>query len=672
MGSTPSCFNLCCSFHGCGHSRCFDCKTDMTDGPEKKQPQRPAASSPRAAVPVYGTGYRVRDHVRPFQPYIEKATDSSVLERRPPNAPHGIDWATTRRWLEICQGSHRHCGPASIYHGRPDWLVDTNTHCIVAAGKLPYACLSYVWGAAPGEMLNLTNLSELQTERALASKCLPKTVNGAMVVVGMMGLRYLWVDRLCIVQDDVDAKQRQISAMADIYANAELTIIAAQGTDASFPLLFTDSALCEGGKTPSNKTLPKPYIDRRQYADTPTVRAPHEDIMNEMSTSLVSSAWYSRGWTWQEYLFSRRRLIFHDNTVNWDCHCASWHEGQTASQSPPGDYCTRKLGAATSNWPSFYRYARMVSVYNTRDLSYPEDVFDAFDGALSTLAPSFAGGFISGLPRLFFAAALLWQPYTPIMRRRIPSSPDKTNLPSWSWVGWQGDIYSEAWLSSCNYTMEEWNKGWEAAEVTPTTRWLFSEFLEGPRHAVSQSSVLPSGTSAGGGVPGWTRVSDGQTGVTYFQYSDISDQRFWYPVQIASESTPAPGPHHIRAKFLHGRARVSSKLKIEEVLTQQSEIHPLGSIASLRDKDGSWAGYLRPMNDEESDYLWHGNGKCTLVELSRSEVKNRGCPFLSGRGRMVNVMRVKRRQGVYRRLGLGRVEEVVWDAVAEEDDVTIG
>lgn len=310
----------------------------------------------------------------------------------------------------------------------------------------------------------------------------------------------------------------------------------------------------------------------------------------------------------------------------------------------------------------------MLSIYNPRDLTYPEDVFDAFEGALSTFGSSFPGGFISGLPRMFFDASLLWQPYSPIMRRRIPVKNREENIPSWSWAGFQGDVYSEEWLANCNCTLEDWNMGWEAADVVHTTDWLYSETLHGARESVAPEYAGMDPRND----PAWTQQTDELDGTAYFVHKRVPGQRFLYPIRIndrlRSEGLPVP----IRARYLHASAKISRSLHIDEVVGQRTGVHPLGSTVMLRDKRGNWAGYVRPMHDEDFENIWGVDTECELVELSRSEVKNMGCFFLSRRGRMVNVMRVKREQGVYRRLGVGRIEEKVWDMVARTEDVTIG
>jgi hypothetical protein len=64
----------------------------------------------------------------------------------------------------------------------------------------------------------------------------PKTLTDAILVVRLLEERYLWVDSLCIIQDDEAMKYHQINNMASIFANASITIISRQGDDANYGL----------------------------------------------------------------------------------------------------------------------------------------------------------------------------------------------------------------------------------------------------------------------------------------------------------------------------------------------------------------------------------------------------------------------------------------------------
>ena len=64
----------------------------------------------------------------------------------------------------------------------------------------------------------------------LSRDFLPKTIQDAIFVTHELGLRFLWVDTFCIVQDDEEEKAREISNMDRIFSEAEITIAAARAS----------------------------------------------------------------------------------------------------------------------------------------------------------------------------------------------------------------------------------------------------------------------------------------------------------------------------------------------------------------------------------------------------------------------------------------------------------
>jgi hypothetical protein len=146
-----------------------------------------------------------------------------------------------RQWLDTCIHEHGPaCGDAQNFstHNAIPYLIfiDVHAHCLVDA---PVACtyiaLSYVWGREPFFNLAKSNLSWLRKPGSLKEhpKLLPKTISDAIRFVSQIGERYLWVDSLCIVQDDKDQKHGLIDSMDVIFSGALLTIIAATGRDAN-------------------------------------------------------------------------------------------------------------------------------------------------------------------------------------------------------------------------------------------------------------------------------------------------------------------------------------------------------------------------------------------------------------------------------------------------------
>jgi len=102
---------------------------------------------------------------------------------------------------------------------------------------------------------------------------IPKTIKHAIGLVDQLGLRYIWVNSLCILQDDEESKHDQIQAMAGIYANAYVTIIAGNGWDANHGLHGVQGV-----------TEPRQLSSFLKH-----------DFRENLQP--YSSIWYTRGWT---------------------------------------------------------------------------------------------------------------------------------------------------------------------------------------------------------------------------------------------------------------------------------------------------------------------------------------------------------------------------------------
>lgn len=156
--------------------------------------------------------------------------------------PHWVDVEEIRHWLYTCDLEHRQeCNPASPeYAGRPLWLIDVLDECVVPASFRQYIALSYVWGQVTSSEAATSNIDLLQKPGVLGKEneniVIPETIRHSMKLVSLLGQRYLWVDRLCICQDDAETKHSQLHLMGDIYSNAYLTIVAANGWDANHGL----------------------------------------------------------------------------------------------------------------------------------------------------------------------------------------------------------------------------------------------------------------------------------------------------------------------------------------------------------------------------------------------------------------------------------------------------
>jgi len=126
-----------------------------------------------------------------------------------------------------------------LYPGVADlpWfrLVNVQNECVVLrSASERYFALSYVWGHVSTLKLNGTNKSDLMSPRGLARNRsrIPRTIRDAMKLCQQLGEAYLWVDILCLMQDDDTDHAIGIRATASIYERAFVTIIAGSGTNA--------------------------------------------------------------------------------------------------------------------------------------------------------------------------------------------------------------------------------------------------------------------------------------------------------------------------------------------------------------------------------------------------------------------------------------------------------
>lgn len=137
----------------------------------------------------------------------------------------------------------------------------------------------------------------------------PTTVLDAVAVTKKLGFQYLWVDRLCINQSDPAEKDYLISRMTTIYEEADFTIVAAAGSGASHGL--------PGVRSTPRTPQPKYYLDSGSLLLS-ILRDPRRDILE--------SQYWTRGWTYQEGVLSNRRIVFTESQVYWECRCMATHE----------------------------------------------------------------------------------------------------------------------------------------------------------------------------------------------------------------------------------------------------------------------------------------------------------------------------------------------------------
>ncbi len=198
-----------------------------------------------------------------------------------------VDTTLAKKWLWNCTTHHgddcaspvNKVGDGGLRCFR---VIDVKDLCLVEIGsENKYVALSYVWGLVRTVRLGRGNLISLMQRGGLAPVIheLPRTIQDAITLVGRIDERYLWVDTLCLVQDDPDDMSDGIQNMDLIYEGAYLTIIAAAGRDANVGL--------------PGITVRRPAVQNIEELK-PGVKVV---VLHDIDHHLGVSKYASRGWT---------------------------------------------------------------------------------------------------------------------------------------------------------------------------------------------------------------------------------------------------------------------------------------------------------------------------------------------------------------------------------------
>ncbi|KAG2028278.1 heterokaryon incompatibility protein-domain-containing protein, partial [Suillus americanus] len=219
-----------------------------------------------------------------------------------------VDIGLVKKWIKLCQENH---GDKC----RNVWRMDRNLPefvrvvDVVSMAVIPapsgcrYVALSYVWGGNGAEYWTTKdNIAKRSMPGGLNVATLPDTITDSISFVRQLGERYIWIDALCITQDDSRDKVSQLHAMDLVYGLSYFTLIAAGGKTARDPL---------PGCRPRTRT-PQIHIE--------VVQGLHLFVaLPTQEKALAQSAWITRCWTYQESALSCRRIYFTEQQVYFEC-----------------------------------------------------------------------------------------------------------------------------------------------------------------------------------------------------------------------------------------------------------------------------------------------------------------------------------------------------------------
>ncbi|KAF8457334.1 heterokaryon incompatibility protein-domain-containing protein [Kalaharituber pfeilii] len=361
-----------------------------------------------------------------------------------------LDPALVKEWISTCEKFHgENCSRAWWKSDadkdkpkipRSTRMVDVVDMKLVHASQdCRYVALSYLWGDVEISYRTVTANYQDRFE-------LPPTISDSILLVRSIGERYLWVDSLCIIQDDYADKGEQIGEMHNIYGSSLLTICGAGADSARAPM---------PGIRPG--TRPNAQVIE-------VVQGLHLAIpLGDLRGTILGSAWESRGWTYQERVLSMRRLYITPTQAFFNCMTDIWCEdsinernsfpGKSASYPDKYTSLPGRPSFPSNNVSSkidyyyYYRFMDAVASYSRRRLTFETDIVNAFMAVLTMFTEGFASiypdpisefrPFQFGLPMCVIEPTILWLPQgsSPLTRR---TGVKDVHTPSWSWLGWRG------------------------------------------------------------------------------------------------------------------------------------------------------------------------------------------------------------------------------------------
>ncbi|KAK4225872.1 heterokaryon incompatibility protein-domain-containing protein [Podospora fimiseda] len=368
-----------------------------------------------------------------------------------------------RRWISDCD---RHPACASSL-GSPNpptrlldmWVEDDVVRLHITHGEVdPYIALSHCWGpdGLPGSA-KTTRATLDSRMQAIQINTLPKTFRDAISICRELGIRFLWIDSLCIIQQDKEDWEKECSRMRDIYRNSYLTISVTRSRDSSEVCFSTRETRHLSTKvgTIEHEGKSCDVLSRESIS--------HYEMGSSDSIPSQSFPLFSRAWTFQERLLPRRvvhygalELIWECNTLS-DCECTASQEllaGWEWQRGPKVLFS--KIMSQPRQGPQFrQKLAVLLRRFSLMKLSFDSDRLPSLSGISQALECEETGEYLAGL----WEKELSWMIGWINMGNDACRPSCKPAPPTWSWMSLEN-----SWMS-WNYSQDlsqysEWATAW--------------------------------------------------------------------------------------------------------------------------------------------------------------------------------------------------------------------
>ena len=353
--------------------------------------------------------------------------------------------ALLSEWLHRCDTSHN-CTQSAKNIGHdlkfsPTRLIDVSIDqdadlvrlidCKSLDSIPRYLTLSHSWGSSEVMMtLQLTRQNSSSLKKHISLVQLPKTFADTVLVARYLQIRYIWIDSLCIIQDDKQDWKAEAAKMWQVYANAYVNVAATSSSNSSQGLFRTRNPLT---------TKPCVAVIREGHWLIPTGRY-HCYNAAEWVNQIRKAPLSKRAWVHQEWLLSPRIIHFATDQIFWECR--ETHASETFPYGTPARYEIGLSRFALGSNEELYKerfldiWSSIVSEYTARELTHVSDKLIAVSALARTLSKNHpaAGTYIAGTWGNYVVDQLIWS--ASLLAHRSASY----RAPTWSWASMDGII----------------------------------------------------------------------------------------------------------------------------------------------------------------------------------------------------------------------------------------
>lgn len=283
-------------------------------------------------------------------------------------------------------------------------------------------------------------MAQLQNSIDLVS--LPQVFQDAIELAYLLGIKYLWIDALCIKQDQDDLSDWEVESqkMSKVYSQAILNVAATLSQDGSESLFKQEPW---GPILPSEVELAVDGLLQKYYAFD----------SNIWKDEIANAPLNQRGWVFQERVLARRVLHFGQNQMGWECNelealeifpsglpapnsLSFMNKSSTSAMmaAPPGG-----LIQPLHNISFIQERQNLVNSYSKCELTYSKDKLIAFDGIAKSIMSTGTHRYIAGMWEYGLLYDLAWRRDT-ADREAFLISATLSRAPSWSWASVDGEI----------------------------------------------------------------------------------------------------------------------------------------------------------------------------------------------------------------------------------------